>query len=145
MSETRILIVDDEATIRALLKCAVAAPGMSLFEADCAEHALEFAADNAPFDLVITDVLMPGMDGVDLAHRLHAERRADRFLFVSGYCDRQSIDARVRDLEFHFLGKPFSIPELIRVVRHMLAGCPPAARHSGSSAPPAATSGGASR
>ena len=53
MAETRILIVDDEATIRALLKCAVAAPGVALFEADCAERALDAAPWNAPFDLVI--------------------------------------------------------------------------------------------
>jgi DNA-binding NtrC family response regulator len=120
MSETRILIVDDEATIRALLKCAVAAPGVSLFEADSAERALDSAPWNAPFDLVITDILMPGMDGVDLATSLRASGYAAKFLFISGYCDHQSLEGRLRGLEANFLAKPFSIPELIRVVRGML-------------------------
>lgn len=120
MSENRILIVDDEATIRALLKCAVAAPGMTLFEADCAEGALDSARWNAPFDLVITDVLMPGMDGVDLATRLRAGGYAARFLFISGYCDLQSLEGRLNGFDASFLSKPFSIPELIRVVRVML-------------------------
>jgi|SRR5215469_5634025 CheY-like chemotaxis protein len=120
MSETRILIVDDEATIRALLKCAVAAPGVALFEADCAERALDSAPGNAPFDLVITDVLMPGMDGVDLAANLRAAGYAAKFLFISGYCDQQSLESRLRGLDANFLAKPFSIPELIRVVRGML-------------------------
>jgi len=120
MAETRILIVDDEATIRALLKCAVAAPGMTLFEADCAERALDTARWNAPFDLVITDVLMPGMDGVDLATHLLAGGYAARFLFISGYCDLESLEGRLNGLDASFLPKPFSIPELIRVVRLML-------------------------
>jgi DNA-binding NtrC family response regulator len=120
MSQTRILIVDDEATIRALLKCAVAAPGVSLFEADCAEQALDSARGNAPFDLVITDVLMPGMDGVDLAARLRADGDAAKFLFISGYCDLESLENRLHGLDASFLAKPFSIPELLRVVRCML-------------------------
>ena len=120
MPETRILIVDDEATIRALLKCAVAAPGITLFEADCAERALDAASWNAPFDLVITDVLMPGMDGVDLAARLRGAGHAAKFLFISGYCDLESLASRLRGLDAAFLAKPFSIPELIRVVHGML-------------------------
>jgi two-component system cell cycle sensor histidine kinase/response regulator CckA len=122
MSQTRILIVDDEATIRALLKCAVAAPGVCLFEADCAEQALHSARGNAPFDLVITDVLMPGMDGVDLAARLRADGDAAKFLFISGYCDLESLEDRLNGLDASFLAKPFSIPELLRVVRCMLDG-----------------------
>ncbi len=120
MSETRILIVDDEATIRALLKCAMAAPGMALFEADCAERALDSARSNAPFDLVITDVLMPGMDGLDLASHLRDGGYAARFLFISGYCDLQSLEGRLNGFNASFLPKPFSIPELIRIVRIML-------------------------
>jgi DNA-binding NtrC family response regulator len=120
MAETRILIVDDEATIRALLKCAVAAPGIALFEADCAEQALECANLKAPFDLVITDILMPGMDGVDLAVRMRADGHAVKFLFISGFCDLQTLEVRIRGLEARFLGKPFNIPELLHVVRSLI-------------------------
>lgn len=120
MSERRILIVDDEATIRTLLKCAVAGPGIDLFEADSAERALESATRHAPFDLVITDVLMPGMDGVDLAGRLRDQGLAEKFLFISGFCDLQSLEKRIQGLRAEFLAKPFSIQELIRIVRILL-------------------------
>ena len=120
MSGVRILIVDDEETIRALLKVAVAAPGVDLFEAESGEHALDVAAHHAPFDLVITDILMPGMNGVDCATRLRDRGHADRFLFISGYCDSASLQARAQGIPFRFLAKPFSIPDLIAVVRGML-------------------------
>ena len=120
MSERRILIVDDEATIRTLLRHTVSGPGIGLFEADSAERALECAAEHAPFDLVIADVMMPGMDGVELAFRLREQGSARRFLFISGFCDRQSLESRIAGLEAQFLAKPFSIPELIRVVRATL-------------------------
>ncbi len=120
MSDVRILIVDDEATIRALLKCAVAGPGVDLFEADSAERALEMAVLQAPFDLVITDILMPGMDGVELAGRMRAQGYAGKFLFISGFCDLQSLEKRIRGFHARFLAKPFSIPELVRMVRILL-------------------------
>lgn len=124
MPGIRILVVDDEATIRALLKCAVAAPGVQLFDADCAEKALEAAAQNAPFDLVITDVMMPGIDGVELANRLRAAGQATKFLFISGYCDVTALTDRIAGLHANFLGKPFNIPELVRVVHAMLTEAP---------------------
>ena len=130
MPQIRILVVDDEATIRALLKCAVAAPGVAVFEADSGEEALHCAAEHAPFDLVITDILMPGMDGVDLASRLHAARHAAKFLFISGFCDRRSLEGRIRGLHSGFLAKPFSIPELIRMVHALLEERPAGAPHS---------------
>jgi len=120
MSETRILIVDDEATIRALLKCAVAGPGVDLFEADSAEGAMDSASRNSPFDLVITDILMPGMDGVQLAASLRDKGHAGKFLFISGFCDLESLEKRIQGFHARFLSKPFSIPELIRVVRTLL-------------------------
>jgi two-component system cell cycle sensor histidine kinase/response regulator CckA len=104
-----------------LLKLAIKAEGMELFEADSGEQALEEAAEHGPFDLVITDIVMPGMDGVDLAHRLNFDGWARSFLLVSGFCEQESLESRIAGLEAHFLSKPFSIPELIRVVHDMLA------------------------
>jgi DNA-binding response OmpR family regulator len=120
MSHTRILIVDDEATIRALLKCAVAGPGVDLFEADSAERALNSAAYQSPFDLVITDILMPGMDGVELAARMRDGGHAGKFLFMSGSFDMPALENRIRGFHSGFLAKPFSIPELVRMVRLLL-------------------------
>jgi CheY-like chemotaxis protein len=120
MPETKILIVDDEATIRSLLKCAVGAPGVGLFEAESAERALESADEHAPFDLVITDVLMPGMDGVELARHLRDRGHAAKFLFISGFCDVQSMEARIDGFHARFLPKPFSIPDLVHAMHALL-------------------------
>ncbi len=125
------MIVDDEATIRALLTCAVAAPGIEVCEAQCAEEALERAASQPPFDLVITDVMMPGMDGLDLAARLHSAGHAAKFLFISGFCDLAGMEDRVGGLQAQFLAKPFSIPELVRTVHGLLRERRPAIDPSG--------------
>jgi DNA-binding response OmpR family regulator len=103
-----------------LLRHVISAADVELFEAESAEDALTCAARQAPFDLVVTDIVMPGMDGVDLAHRLRAEGCAQRFLFVSGFCDRQSLEHRIAGLDARFLAKPFAIPELASLVRSIL-------------------------
>jgi CheY-like chemotaxis protein len=121
MSEQKILIVDDEAAIRTLLRSALSPPGFSVFEADSGSAALTLAAQQAPFDLVVSDVLMPGMDGVELAKKLAGAGQAQRFLFISGYCDGQSLAERTSDLPLSaFLAKPFSIPDLVQAFRDLM-------------------------
>jgi DNA-binding response OmpR family regulator len=60
------------------------------------------------------------MDGVDLAVRMRADGHAVKFLFISGFCDLQTLEVRIRGLEARFLGKPFNIPELLHVVRSLI-------------------------
>ncbi len=129
MADRKILIVDDEKPIRALLRCAVSAPGCAVFEAESGAEALAIAAAEAPFTLVITDVLMPGMDGIDLARSLARAGQAERFLFISGYCDPESMLDRMRDFTCSaFLAKPFSIPDLLREAEELMAERPGKAR-----------------
>jgi CheY-like chemotaxis protein len=118
---TRVLIVDDEAAVRTLLRCAVAELGFTVVEADSGKRALEIAAGEAPFELVVTDILMPGMDGFELANELSRGGYTGAFLFVSGYCDSDSITDRLEKFEAAaFLSKPFPIPELVQTVRRLL-------------------------
>ena len=120
MSEHRILVVDDEAAIRTLLRCAVSAPGFSVFEADCGKTALLLASQQGPFEMVVSDVLMPGMDGIELATKLAAAGYAQRFLFISGY-DEDGTTERIGAFPVSgFLAKPFSIPQLLSTVRDLL-------------------------
>ena len=129
MSEQKILIVDDESSIRTLLRCALSEPGFSVFEADCSKTALSLAAQQAPFALVVSDVLMPEMDGIELAAKLIEAGHAQRFLFISGYCDGAAMPERTSDFPvFAFLAKPFSIPDLIHTFRDLLQQEPPAVR-----------------
>jgi two-component system cell cycle response regulator CpdR len=121
MPDRKILIVDDESAIRSLLCCAVARPGMTVFEADSGQHALSLAAKQAPFELVITDVLMPGMDGIELARKLAEAHYARRFLFMSGYCDQDTMTQRTAGLAITgFLAKPFAIPDFLAAVHRLL-------------------------
>jgi DNA-binding response OmpR family regulator len=120
MAATKILIVDDEVAIRGLLKTAVGGPEVNFFEADSAEGALDFARRNPPFDLVITDVVMKGMNGIDMARRLHEGGHAAKFLFLSGYCDLNLDEVGVADIDARFLPKPFAITELLTTVRFLL-------------------------
>jgi CheY-like chemotaxis protein len=121
MSDKKILIVDDEAAIRSLLRCAVSGPGIVVFEADSGAKALAVAAEQGPFEAVVSDVLMPGMDGVELARKMVAAGQAQRFLFISGYCDMDAIPNRAREFPASaFLSKPFSIPDLLQTFRALL-------------------------
>jgi CheY-like chemotaxis protein len=129
MSEQKILIVDDEAAIRTLLRCAVSAPGFSVYEADCGKAALSLAAQQGPFALVVSDILMPGMDGIELARKLTGAGKAQRFLFVSGYCDGEYMPERISEFPVSaFLPKPFSIPDLLHTFRELLEQTPAGVR-----------------
>jgi len=129
MAVEKILIVDDEPSIRTLLRCAVSAPEITVLEAESGPAALSLAAREGPFSLVVSDVLMPQMDGIELARKLAAAGHAQRFLFISGYCDGDGMAERTRDLPTSsFLAKPFSIPDLLHVVRGLMEADPSGVR-----------------
>jgi CheY-like chemotaxis protein len=118
----RILVVDDEQQIRLLLRAAIATPDVDVLVAADGEEALLLARENSPLELVVTDIMMPGIDGFELASRLLSEGCASRFLFISGYFDGQEAE-RVLDRygSAAFLAKPFSVPDLMRSVKGILA------------------------
>jgi two-component system cell cycle response regulator CpdR len=123
----KILVVDDEASVRGLLVSALTAPGSEVLDAEDANGALELARQHLSFDLVVTDIVMPGMDGINLARRLRRGHNARRFLFVSGFTDIESIDHALEEFErADFLHKPFAIMELLRVVDHLCEPLPAA-------------------
>lgn len=117
----KILVVDDEMPVRSLLGSVLEGPGIAVFKAESGARALEIAEREAPFALVVTDILMPGMDGFDLAEELRAAGYAEQFLFISGYCDAETIKRRMQAFPAAaLLGKPFPIAEFLRAVRRML-------------------------
>jgi YesN/AraC family two-component response regulator len=73
-------------------------------------------------DLLLTDVLMPGMDGPELAERVAEQRPATRVLLMSGYAAEALVCSGVRPGEVRFLAKPFSMDELGREVRATMDG-----------------------
>jgi CheY-like chemotaxis protein len=121
-SET-VLVVEDEDAVRALTCLTLEARGYRVLVAASAEEALELAVRHAgPIPLVVTDVIMPGMSGGELAGRLAALRPEIRVIFVSGYTDDTIAHQGVLDPGVHFLQKPFTLDGLARKVREVLDG-----------------------
>jgi two-component system sensor histidine kinase/response regulator len=119
---TRVLIVDDEPANRALLRAYLANQGHELVEADSGQAALERAAD-APPDLVLLDVLMPGLDGFEVCRRLRSAQ-TDGFLpivLVSALTDPDSRRGGLEAGADEFLSKPVDRQELLLRARNLLA------------------------
>ncbi len=115
-----ILLVEDEAMVRAVAARALTRSGYDVLTASCGEDALAIVKARPDIDLLISDVVMLGMDGPALVERARAARPDLRTLFISGYADEQ-IRSRVDDLATPLLRKPFSVQELSAAVRARLA------------------------
>jgi PAS domain S-box-containing protein len=115
-----ILVVEDDAPVRRYTAKVLADAGYSLLEAADAAQALEVAQrHNGPIDLLLTDMVMPGAPGTELASRLRPVHPEIRVLLVSGYSELLVQD-RFPDKSFHYLQKPFSPEQLTRVVNGLL-------------------------
>jgi signal transduction histidine kinase/CheY-like chemotaxis protein len=121
-SET-VLVVEDEDAVRALMRLTLEARGYQVLAAASPKEALELVARHpGSIPLVVTDVIMPGMSGGELAGRLAALRPEIRVIFVSGYTDDTIAHQGVLDPGVHFLQKPFTLEGLARKVREVLDG-----------------------
>jgi PAS domain S-box-containing protein len=120
-----ILCVEDDASVRAYVIAQLESLGYKVVAASNAAEALAIADGGAEFDLLFTDIVMPGrMNGKQLAERMRLRRPALRVLFTSGYTDHTIIrDGRIiRDV--FFLAKPYRRPQLARMVRRSLDAPP---------------------
>ena len=114
-----ILLVEDETSLRDMTARMLESAGYRVMTARNGEDALELLHDYPEMDLVITDVVMPGMSGPDLAQKLSAVRPGLKVLFVSGYTD-DKLGAVLTMNGANFLPKPFTVTLLTRKVRQML-------------------------
>lgn len=113
-----ILLVEDEAPVRAFASRALQLKGYTVLEAESAEEALDLLQDEAlHVDLFVSDVIMPGRDGPSWVSEA-LERRPDvKVVFVSGYAEDHFAEQQSRIPNSVFLPKPFSLSELIAVVQ----------------------------
>jgi two-component system, cell cycle sensor histidine kinase and response regulator CckA len=116
----RVLIVEDEAAVRAVVERTLRKQGYHVMSVGTAEEALELSARSAPFDLLVTDVVLPGMNGRQLAQQLASHGRPIRALFVSGYSEDAIVRGGVLEPGISFLQKPFQRAELLAAVRKLL-------------------------
>jgi two-component system cell cycle sensor histidine kinase/response regulator CckA len=118
-----ILLVEDEDPVRAVNGRALAARGYTVLEAASGVEALQIIEERqAPVDLVVSDVVMPEMDGPTLLGELRKLYPDLKVIFVSGYAE----DAFRKNLpegeEFNFLAKPFSLKQLVEAVKQAISG-----------------------
>jgi two-component system cell cycle sensor histidine kinase/response regulator CckA len=123
-SET-VLLVEDEAVVRDLLREVLETAGYEVLEAHDGVHALELAEEHAgAIDLLLTDVVMPKMSGRELAERFRTQRPEMRVLYTSGYTDGVIADQGILEPGTEFLQKPFSFADLTHKVRSVLDSSP---------------------
>jgi PAS domain S-box-containing protein len=117
-----ILLVEDEASLRKLTRDVLQEMGYTVREAVDAAQALEIAKNSGAIDLLLTDVVMPGMSGRALADALAISHPDTRVLFMSGYAHGEIAKQGVLDAGMAILRKPFTREELIRRVEEALMG-----------------------
>ena len=117
-----ILLVEDEDAVRVFAARALKAKGYKVLEARTGEQALDILRDTTGVNLMITDMMMPGMDGGTLARLIRVERPEIRIIVISGYSEEVARGDIVDTADFHFLPKPFSLGQLASKVKEVLAG-----------------------
>ena len=116
-----ILLVEDEVNLRQLARQYLETQGYKILEADDGAAALQITAGHqGPIDLLLTDVVMPGMNGRELARRITAQRPDVRVLYMSGYTENAIGHNGMIDAGINLLQKPFSLPALKDKVREVL-------------------------
>jgi len=118
-----ILLVEDEPAVRGFARRTLEDHGYIVLEAASGADALSIVASHAgPIALLVTDVVMPGLQGHQLAEQLAAARPEIRTLYVSGFTESSVIHHGVPDHGVAFLPKPFSAETLSRAVRRVIDG-----------------------
>ena len=117
-----ILIVEDEEAVRELIQTVLTEKGFDVIVSLDPQHAEKIASEFAgEIHLLLTDMVMPGMSGRELAERISAKRRDIRVLFMSGYTDNVITSGGMLQEGLAFLQKPFSPAALVQKVREVLS------------------------
>jgi two-component system cell cycle sensor histidine kinase/response regulator CckA len=116
-----VLLVEDEAPVRAFASRALAHRGLKVIEASSAEDALDLLKDpELKVDVFVTDVVMPGLDGPSWVRKARAERPDVPVVFMSGYAEDVFKSQGARIESSTFLAKPFSLTDLTSIVNQQL-------------------------
>ncbi len=115
----RILVVDDEDGPQEALRTALASKGFQVAVAKSGHEACQmFDGETGTFDLVLSDMKMPGMTGIDLLHRIREKSPETLVIFITGYASLDSAIEAIREGAYDYLTKPFQIEELYIVVKN---------------------------
>jgi two-component system cell cycle sensor histidine kinase/response regulator CckA len=116
-----ILVVDDEPEIRKLVSAMLTRSGYRVVSADTGENAIRLFRNNPDTDLLLTDVVAPGMSGPMIADQIAALKPDIKVLFMSGYDGTQVVRRYVVEKGYSLLTKPFTMEQLRTKVQAVLA------------------------
>jgi signal transduction histidine kinase/CheY-like chemotaxis protein len=116
----RILLVEDEVGVRAVISEVLRRRGHVVVEADSAEMALKVFGQDRDFDLLLSDITLPGKSGLDLVDELLLHKPDLPVLLSSGYTDQQARWSALREKGIHFLGKPYQLSDLLSAVQRAI-------------------------
>jgi two-component system cell cycle sensor histidine kinase/response regulator CckA len=117
-----VLLVEDEDPVRMFAARALRNKGYRVLEARSGDIALKLAQDSAePIDLLVTDVVMPNMDGPTLAKAVRALRPDVKIIFISGYAEDAFRKNSQIPSDINFLPKPFSLSQLAGKVKEVIS------------------------
>jgi two-component system, cell cycle sensor histidine kinase and response regulator CckA len=123
-----VLVVEDDEALRSLIKRALEKYGYGVLEASHGREACVLVEQHqGEIQLMITDVVMPGMSGSKLADRLKPLQPDMKVLYMSGYTENAIVHHGILDKEINFLQKPFKIMNLLQKVRHAIDASPSSA------------------
>lgn len=118
-----ILLVEDEAPVRNFAARALRNKGYTVLEADCGEAALDIIKEQGgELDIIVSDVIMPGMNGPEMIKRVMPDYPHVKVIFISGYAEDAFADSFGEDYQFNFLPKPFTLKQLASKVKEVLGG-----------------------
>jgi CheY-like chemotaxis protein len=116
-----VLLVEDEDSVRELVRLTLSSRGYKVIEAENGEAGLRIAEENkGTIDILVTDVVMPGIGGRELAKKLLAKRPATKVLYLSGYTEDAIATQGALTPGTAFLQKPFTLQNLAKKVREVL-------------------------
>jgi CheY-like chemotaxis protein len=116
-----ILLVEDEPAVRVVTRKALELGGYHVLEADGPQAATRIAGEAAtPIDLLLTDMIMPGMNGAELARRVRELRPGLQTLFMTGYSECEALRLATLEIKNNHIQKPFTVRNLLAQVADAL-------------------------
>ena len=118
----KVLLVEDEVLTREGLLMSIPWEALGIgevFTAENGEGGLELALAKEP-DIVMTDVRMPRMDGITMAFEIRKKNKKCRFIFVSGFCDKEYLKSAIQLSAVNYIEKPIEVEEVITALKRAL-------------------------
>ena len=123
-----VLVVDDDAVVRRVTQLLLSDAGYRVFEAEDGREGLAVLQEHGPVDLVVTDIVMPRLDGVAFAETLRSELPDQPVLYMSAHPAEVLVQYNAVDLSVPFLAKPYTRGQLLSKVAQAIKASPPSSR-----------------